>query len=41
MKITDVEPIVVSWPPFENSFWTSLNRIGQVSELVVLVHKVG
>ena len=38
MKITDVEPIVVSWPPFENSFWTSLNRIGQVSELVVLVH---
>ncbi|HIM91701.1 MAG TPA: mandelate racemase/muconate lactonizing enzyme family protein [Dehalococcoidia bacterium] len=37
MKITDVEPIVVSWPPFENSFWTSLNRIGQVSELVVLV----
>ncbi len=38
MKITDVEPIVVSWPPFENSFWTSLNKIGQVSELVVLVH---
>ena len=38
MKITDVEPIVVSWPPFEHSFWTSLNRIGQVSELVVLVH---
>lgn len=38
MKITDVEPIVVAWPPFENSFWTSLNRIGQVSELVVLVH---
>lgn len=38
MKITAVEPIVVSWPPFENSFWTSLNRIGQVSELVVLVH---
>jgi L-alanine-DL-glutamate epimerase-like enolase superfamily enzyme len=38
MKIIDVEPIVVSWPPFENSFWTSLNRIGQVSELVVRVH---
>ena len=38
MKITAVEPIVVSWPPFEHSFWTSLNRIGQVSELVVLVH---
>ena len=38
MKITYVEPIVVAWPPFENSFWTSLNRIGQVSELVVLVH---
>ena len=38
MKITDVEAIVVVWPPFERAFWTSLSQIGQVSELVVRVH---
>ena len=38
MKITDIERVVVVWPPFERPFWTSLNRVGQVSELVVRVH---
>ena len=38
LKITDVERIVVAWPPFERPFWTSLNRLGQVSELVVRVY---
>ena len=38
MKITDVERIVLVWPPFERAFWTSINRMGQVSELVVRVH---
>ena len=38
MKITDVETVVVAWPPFEKAFWTSINPIGQVSELVVRVY---
>ena len=38
MKITDVERIVVVWPNFERPFWTSINQIGQVSEIVVRVH---
>jgi L-alanine-DL-glutamate epimerase-like enolase superfamily enzyme len=38
MKITDVERIVVAWPRFERPFWTSINRMSQVSELVIRVH---
>jgi len=38
MKITGVEPILLAWPPFERPYWTSLNRIGQMSELVVRVY---
>ncbi|MCH7653889.1 MAG: mandelate racemase/muconate lactonizing enzyme family protein [Chloroflexi bacterium] len=35
MKITDVKLDVLVWPRFENPFWTSINEVGQVSELVV------
>ena len=38
MKITDVEAIVLVWPPLDKAFWTSLNRIGRVSELLVRVY---
>jgi L-alanine-DL-glutamate epimerase-like enolase superfamily enzyme len=38
MKITDIERIVVVWPQFERPFWTSINQMSQVSEIVVRVH---
>ena len=38
MKITDVEAIVLVWPPPEKDFWTALRTIGRVNELVVRIH---
>ncbi len=38
MKITDIEAIVLVWPPPEREFWTALRTIGRVNELVVRVH---
>ena len=38
MKITDIEAIVLVWPPPEKEFWTALRTIGRVNELVVRVH---
>jgi D-galactarolactone cycloisomerase len=38
MKITDIEAIVMVWPPPEKHFWTALRPIGRVNELVVRVH---
>ncbi|MFC1935489.1 mandelate racemase/muconate lactonizing enzyme family protein [Chloroflexota bacterium] len=38
MKITNVEPIMVVGPVFEKPFWTSLNRMGRINELVVRVY---
>jgi len=38
MKIIDIERILLIWPNFERPFWTSINRVGQVSELVVRIH---
>jgi L-alanine-DL-glutamate epimerase-like enolase superfamily enzyme len=38
MKITDIEAIVVVWPPPEKHFWTSLRPIGRINELVVRVY---
>ena len=38
MKITDIEAIVLVWPPPEKEFWTALRTIGRVNELVVRIH---
>ncbi|MCH9008043.1 hypothetical protein IIA29_08565, partial [candidate division KSB1 bacterium] len=38
MKITDIEAIVLAWPPPEKPFWTALRPIGRVNELLVRVH---
>ena len=38
MKITDIEAIVLAWPPPEKHFWTALRPIGRVNELLVRVH---
>ncbi|MCL5026833.1 MAG: mandelate racemase/muconate lactonizing enzyme family protein [Chloroflexi bacterium] len=37
MKIKDIEAWVLTWPPFETIFWTSINPIGSVSELLIKV----
>ena len=38
MKITDIEAIVLVWPPPEKHFWTALRPIGRVNELLVRVY---
>ena len=38
MKITDVEAIVLVWPPTDREYWTALRPIGRVNELLVRVH---
>jgi L-alanine-DL-glutamate epimerase-like enolase superfamily enzyme len=38
MRITDVEIYVLVWPAFEKTFFTSINVLSTVSELVVKVH---
>jgi L-alanine-DL-glutamate epimerase-like enolase superfamily enzyme len=38
MKITDIEAIVLVWPPPEKHFWTALRPIGRINELLVRVH---
>ena len=38
MKITDVEAIVLIWPPPDREYWTALRPIGRVNELLVRVH---
>ena len=38
MKITDIEAIVLVWPPPDKQFWTALRPIGRVNELLVRVH---
>jgi L-alanine-DL-glutamate epimerase-like enolase superfamily enzyme len=38
MKITDIEAIVLVWPPPDKHYWTALRTIGRVNELVVRVH---
>ena len=38
MKITDVEAIVLIWPPPDRDYWTALRPIGRVNELLVRVH---
>ncbi|MHB1007574.1 MAG: hypothetical protein ACYC3S_18330, partial [Chloroflexota bacterium] len=38
MKIENIEAWILTWPPFETTFWTSLNPIRSVHEMVVKVY---
>ena len=38
MKITDIEAIVMVWPPPDKHYWTALRPIGRINELVVRIH---